>query len=66
MTEKPKFENNLQTSIPCGDCDKKLIVKTNRATGSQFLGCPDWPECLYTRPIPESWIMRVNGQEELL
>ena len=60
-----KFEANKETDIPCPTCGAKLIVKTNKANGNQFLGCPRWPECNYTRPIPESWKMRAAGQEEL-
>ena len=66
MPDKPKFENNTQTSIPCEDCGAKLIIKTNRQNGNQFLGCPNWPECEFTRDIPESYKLRAMGQEELL
>lgn len=61
---KPQFENNLETDIPCPHCVPvvNLRVKTNRANGNQFLGCPNWPECEYTRPIPEAWKMRAAGQ----
>lgn len=71
MTE-PRFENNKPTDIDCPECKDagrgsvKLIVKTNRQNGGQFLGCPRWPECQHTRAIPEAWIMRANGQPELL
>jgi len=65
MSETPKFENNKETDIPCPDCGKLLRVKTNRTNGNQFLGCPGWPDCTYTRGIPEAWIMRAQGQEEL-
>ena len=62
-----KFENNLQTDIYCPECSPliKLMVKTNRTTEHQFLGCPNWPECNYTRPIPEAWKMRAMGQAGL-
>jgi ssDNA-binding Zn-finger/Zn-ribbon topoisomerase 1 len=66
--QKPRFENNLSTSFICPECNDgtHLRIKTNNANGGQFLGCPNWPECVYTRPIPESWVMRAQGQEELL
>jgi ssDNA-binding Zn-finger/Zn-ribbon topoisomerase 1 len=60
-----KYENNKPTDIPCPKCGKMLIVKTNRNSEHQFLGCPDWPECEYTRGIPEEWKMREAGQKEL-
>jgi hypothetical protein len=43
----------------------KLVVKNNRITGNQFLGCPNWPRCNYTQGIPESWYMRAMGQQEM-
>ena len=62
-----KFKNNLSTDIPCPMCKDgtTVIVKTNKINGNQFLGCPKYPECDYTRPIPEAWKMRAQGQEEL-
>lgn len=62
-----KFKDNTEADIYCPECVplRKLIVKTNRHTGNQFLGCPNWPECEYTRAIPEAWIMRAQGQQTL-
>ena len=42
-----------------------LVVRTNRQNRSQFLGCPNWPRCRYTEPIPESVKMRLMGQPML-
>jgi len=42
-----------------------LLVKMNRHTGAKFLGCPNWPECSHTQPVPQTWIMRALGQPEL-
>jgi len=58
---------NSETDIPCPVCNPitKLIVKTNRHNENQFLGCPNWPDCTYTRPIPEAWKMRAEGQPSL-
>lgn len=58
-------------SIPCPTCADNgrgsvmLIVRVNRKTGTEFLGCPEWPECTYTQPIPESVLMRLAGQPTL-
>lgn len=59
-----KYPNNKPTDILCQKCDDgtTLIVKTNRQNDNQFLGCPNWPECDYTRSIPEEWRMREAGQ----
>ncbi len=62
-----KFVENTESDIVCPQCNppRKLIVKTNRHTDHQFLGCPNYPECNYTRGIPEEWVMRANGQPSL-
>lgn len=54
--KKPEFQNNKPVDLRCPKCsaDTRLLIKTNRHTGGQFLGCPNWPECDYTREIPES------------
>jgi ssDNA-binding Zn-finger/Zn-ribbon topoisomerase 1 len=61
-----QFVDGLRADIVCPDCgDAKLIVRTNRLSGHQFLGCPRWPECEYTREIPEAWLMRAAGQADM-
>ncbi len=62
-----KLQDNLEVNIFCPTCKppRKLIVKTNRQNGNQFLGCPNWPNCDYTRGIPEELILRAQGQKEL-
>jgi len=62
-----KFLENTESDILCPQCNppSKLIVKTNRLNEHQFLACPNYPKCNYTRDIPEEWIMRANGQPSL-
>lgn len=60
-----KFEVGKKTDIPCPDCGQPLVVRENRETGNQFLGCSTWPECDYARKIPEEWKMRATGQSGL-
>lgn len=62
------FIDGLESDIACPKCGPatKLVVRTNHRNRSQFLGCPNWPDCNYSRPIPEEWIMRRQGQPELL
>jgi len=38
----------------CPDCGPAAIleIRLNRQTGEQFLGCPNYPQCRYTRPYP--------------
>ena len=35
---------HIETDIKCPNCGKTMIVRTSK-TGSQFLGCPGFPEC---------------------
>jgi len=42
-----------------------LVVRENRDTGKQFLGCPNWPACGFAHGIPEEWVMRASGQPGL-
>ncbi|HYD50180.1 MAG TPA: DNA topoisomerase, partial [Terriglobales bacterium] len=35
------------TEIPCGNCGKPLVIKWGR--GGEFLACPTYPECKFTR-----------------
>jgi ssDNA-binding Zn-finger/Zn-ribbon topoisomerase 1 len=61
-----KFEDGMETELTCEECGAVMIVRTNRQNGGQFLGCQNWPDCTSTRKIPESWIMKRDGQEQLL
>jgi len=45
----------------CANCGKKLVKKWGK--NGQFLACPGFPECRYTRPIePDEAITRVCPQ----
>ena len=65
------FVNGSEVDIYGPDCKKqgrgavKLIVRTVHQSQHQFLGCPNWPDCNHTRPIPESMKLRASGQNEL-
>ena len=65
-----KLEDGKDSRILCQNCtgikgQTYLVVRTNRQNGQQFLGCPNWPECDYTRPIPDCIKMRLSGAPEL-
>jgi ssDNA-binding Zn-finger/Zn-ribbon topoisomerase 1 len=45
----------------CPRCRQPLVIRTNRANGSEFFGCGSWPECSYTEPIPEYVRLRRAG-----
>ena len=54
-------------SLTCDNClpGTEMVVRENSHSGELFLGCPNYPECKYTEPIPESVRMREAGQPEL-
>jgi ssDNA-binding Zn-finger/Zn-ribbon topoisomerase 1 len=62
------FEDGKESELICPDCagEVRLVVRTNKKSGNQFLGCPNWPDCNYTRGIPEAWRMERAGQPKLL
>lgn len=61
----PKLE------IPCPECRDNgrgivhLVIRVNRKSGHDFLGCPQWPECSHTQPVPEYLKMIQAGQPTL-
>ena len=64
---KPQLPTNQAIDRYCPRCSPavKLIVKTNRQNSNQFIGCPNWPECDYTAPIPEAVIMQAQGAQKV-
>jgi ssDNA-binding Zn-finger/Zn-ribbon topoisomerase 1 len=64
---KIKFVEGAETELTCPDCLRapRLIVRTNRETQCQFLGCSNFPDCRYTCEIPQSMVMRALGQPTL-
>lgn len=50
---------------PCKRCGATLVIRVNRATDEEFLGCPRWPECQYTEPLPEAIKLRRQGQRDM-
>jgi ssDNA-binding Zn-finger/Zn-ribbon topoisomerase 1 len=50
----------------CPECSGTLVIRTNRKTGSEFLGCTGYPDrCTHSEPIPETLRMRLQGVPEL-
>ena len=49
----------------CPQCRAPLVERTNRATGSTFLGCSEWPDCSFTMPIPTDVLLRRAGAQTL-
>jgi len=49
----------------CKACGATLVIRVNHATQEEFLGCPRWPECRHTEPLPEAIVLRRAGQRGL-
>jgi ssDNA-binding Zn-finger/Zn-ribbon topoisomerase 1 len=60
-----KLKDGTATERTCPRCGSRLVVRTQKATGHQFLGCPKWPECSHAEPIPEAVIMKAAGAQTL-
>lgn len=62
-----KLKGRSEVNVFCPFCELqiKLIVRTNRQNGSQFLGCPNWPECKHTQQIPIDIVLRLQGAQPL-
>ncbi|MBN1815340.1 MAG: topoisomerase DNA-binding C4 zinc finger domain-containing protein [Anaerolineae bacterium] len=62
-----KLQENAEVEVYCPHCvpPVRLVVKTNTRNGSQFLGCPNWPDCTYTRPLTEDLVMIAQGAVRL-
>lgn len=63
-----KLQENAEVEIYCPRCvpAPKLIVKTNSHNDSQFLSCPNYPNCLYTRSLPVDLVMITQGPRACL
>lgn len=64
MTKK-KFVNGMDSGRKCPECGGRLLIRENRHTGHQFLGCEFYPECNGTMEIPEEMRMKLSGAPEL-
>ncbi len=50
---------------PCLECGQLLVVRRNRESGDDFLGCSQYPRCDHTQPLPEDVRMRLQGAATL-
>ena len=49
----------------CPQCSEPLIIRVNKLSGLEFLGCTQWPTCDHTEPLPFSIILRRQGAATL-
>src|SRR5262249_19015608 len=53
---KMQAVKGVETDEKCPLCQKNLVIRFSKKSGSKFLGCSGYPECTYTKPV--------NGQFE--
>jgi len=58
--EGVKKELQEETEIECEKCGRKLIKKWGR--NGQFLACPAYPECRFSRPLEDSQSIHLEGK----
>jgi DNA topoisomerase-1 len=58
-TKDIKLELQEETDRVCEKCGRKLVKKWGRH--GQFLACPAFPECRYTRPLEEEPATPLDG-----
>jgi len=48
-----KTTNKTRKSIktPCPKCGQKLVIRTNRSSGNEFIGCSGYPKCTHVSRI---------------
>jgi restriction system protein len=49
----------------CPQCGKELVIRANKNTGHQFIGCSMWPDCAFTGPLLEDVLMKAIGAPQL-
>jgi restriction system protein len=48
-------------AVSCAECGRPMVVRTNSATGEEFLGCSQFPACKHTEPLPEWFRLKTAG-----
>lgn len=65
------MQERREIARSCPTCGKPLVVRTNGATGGQFLGCAGFPRCRHTEEIPlyfqlmRAGAARLPGMEDM-
>ena len=53
--------NDWKEHLRCRECGSQAVIRVNRETGEEFIGCSQWPRCTATRPLPMDVMMRRAG-----
>ena len=54
-----------ETTMACADCGQVMVVRVNKATQTEFLGCSKYPLCDHTEPLPEWLRLKKLGAPQL-
>lgn len=49
--KKPKIVKHGKEDKRCPECSSPLVIRKNRKTGKEFLGCSSFPKCKYTESL---------------
>lgn len=59
------MSESLKITKACPICEKPMVVRTNKASGQDFLGCSQYPDCTGTAPLPPEVLLRAAGAPTL-
>jgi len=48
---KMQSVKGVESDEKCPQCQRPLVVRYSKKTGSKFLGCSGYPECSFTKPV---------------
>jgi DNA topoisomerase-1 len=48
---KMQSVKGVETEEKCPQCQRALVIRYSKKTGSKFLGCSGYPECNFTKPV---------------
>lgn len=48
---EPMDVGDLCPDSEWNECNGKMVLRTNRRTGEQFVGCSQYPKCKQTAPM---------------
>ena len=58
-------DGNMVRGSRCPECGAPMVIRRNRNTDGEFLGCSRFPDCTETRALPEDVKLRREGAQVL-
>ncbi len=65
MTDEHRPTIQCPKCLDAGRGQQIMVVRTNEKNGSEFLGCPQYPKCRHSQPLPIWFEMERMGAERL-